>query len=294
MNVLRARWVLGFGAGAVLVACSGDSATLHFGSTDAGDLEATDAGDAGDAEDARVGTDDATIATDAGVANDAAGAHDSGEAHDAGAASDASDAADPGDAATSVWTACDVDAGVRNNLDEVGDDDCVFALAWFRENPASPSAPMYTTFLEKRDKSAGSCTEPKGCRVLTSGSYVSPSAFIARHDTEKLIVLAFDSKASTSDTARVVTYLAQIDWTGGQLLHAGQTAVTGATGTPPSGPDGSTVPTALSVDGNDVELVGTGFFQGATGSGPTFDATYLDFLEPYEQSNTLADYASRN
>jgi hypothetical protein len=86
-------------------------------------------------------------------------------------------------------------------------------------------------------------------------------------------------------------HLAQIDWKTGVDLHDGLMAVKG---TPPGANATSLRPTSMSLSvGYDVILDGTGDFPGATGDGPTFEATWSNFLAPRAKQPSPADAAAR-
>jgi hypothetical protein len=165
--------------------------------------------------------------------------------------------------------------------------DCTIKL-WTLQTANAP--PAYALYLEKADTTAGSCGEPKGYRTLWAPSYTLPNAFLATHPTDRrLFAVAFDHKNTQSGSSPVQLQMQQIDWVSGDDLHHGGMAVKGsAPGTPPVGS-----PTALTINGCDLTLEGTGDFPGAAGvDDGSWTAQYPGFLAPQTQPPTLADSAS--
>src|SRR5206468_665218 len=72
---------------------------------------------------------------------------------------------------------------------------CTIVLATIQDQVAPPS---WVIYLEKKDTTAGSCTEAKGYRTLFN-SFANPKAFLAESPLDPtLFVVAFDHKNTLS------------------------------------------------------------------------------------------------
>lgn len=222
---------------------------------------------------------DASATADAGASADS----DARNSPDGGAGSET------GTSAGLPWSATPPQ-GDRVTLDVAGDETCSFELAYIVENPGAQQH-QYATTLEKKDASPGSCADAKGFIVLAQHSYADPAGVVRRHSTDRIIAVAWVDRASADGNVASVMHLAQIDWKTGADLHDGLMAVKGAQ---PGAGATSLRPTTMNLSvGYDVILDGTGDFPGATGDGPTFEATWSTFLAPAPQQPSLADAATK-
>lgn len=186
------------------------------------------------------------------------------------------------------WSAT-LPEGTRVTLNIAGDEACSFELAYVVENPGAPQQ-QYTTTLEKKDASPGSCPDAKGFVILSQHSYADPAGVVRRHSTDQIIAVAWTEKASADVTVPNLMRLAQIDWKTGADLHEGIMMVKGAQAADPV----ALRPTSMNLSvGYDVILDGTGEFPGATGAGESFEATWVGFLSNAPQQPSAADSATR-
>lgn len=234
--------------------------------------------------------------TSAPVSADDAGAPDADAGADADADADGGATANP-DGGTGSETGADAlpwsatpPPGDHVTLDVAGDETCSFELAYYVENPGADQQ-QYTTTLEKKDTSPGSCPDAKGFVILTQHSYADPAGVVRRHSTDQIIAVAWVERAAADFNTPNVMRLAQIDWKTGADLHEGIMSVKGAQ---PDQPTPSLRPASMNLSvGYDVILDGTGDFPGATGDGPTFEATWGGFLSNAPQAPSQADAATR-
>lgn len=236
--------------------------------------------------------------------SDASGGNDTGADSGADAPSDApSDTTSDGDAAPRACTTGPTDAssraldvkwqitaptgtGTPTVVGSIVQTACTISLVTLQTATAPPA---YSIYLEKKDTTAGSCTEAKGYRVLFS-TFAAPAAFLARSPLDAtLFVVAYNHKNTPSGSSPVQLSMEQADWTTGDTVHAAGFAVIGSSQLIP--PAGS--PTALSTNGCDVTLEGTGTFPGASGTNTgAWTAQYVHFLAPEPQDPSLANTAA--
>jgi hypothetical protein len=205
-----------------------------------------------------------------------------------------SDGGTDGDAGTTAnaqpWSATPpAPDALRVTLDVAGDEMCSFELSYVVENPgANPQ--QYSTLLEKKDASPGSCPDAKGFIYLTQHSYADPAGVVRRHSTDQIIAVAWVERANADGNTPSALRLQQIDWKTGADLHDGIMSVKGA----PDQPIPTLRPTSMNLSvGYDVILDGTGAFPGATGAGDTFEATWSNFLGTAPQPAAQADSATQ-
>jgi hypothetical protein len=234
---------------------------------------------------AKVTASDGGADADAGADTAAASAAAAAAAADGGAGSETGTSAD-----ALPWSATPPQ-GARVTLDVAGDETCSFELAYVIENPGAQQQ-QYSTTLEKKDASPGSCPDAKGFVVLAQHSYADPAGVVRRHSTDRIIAVAWVDRASADGNVASTMHLAQIDWKTGVDLHDGVMAVKDAQ---PGAVATSLRPTSMNLSvGYDVILDGTGDFPGATGDGPTFEATWSNFLAPTPQQPSPADAAAKH
>ena len=235
----------------------------------------------------------APVTTDAGDADADGGATDPGA--DGGAPSaptnpDGGAGSETGTTPAALPWSATPPQGDRVTLDVAGDDTCSFELAYVVENPGAQQQ-QYSTTLEKKDTTPGSCPDAKGFVVLTQHSYADPAGVVRRHSTDQIIAVAWVERATADGNVLNTMHLEQIDWKTGVDLHDGIMSVKGAD---PGQPALSLRPTSMNLSvGYDVILDGTGDFPGATGAGPTFEATWSNFLSNAPQQPSQADSATQ-
>lgn len=268
----------------VLVVCAVPIAVLAVMEACGGDGGSTVTGDGG-SNDASMQQDGTVFTTDGG-----GGGTDAGGSTDAGTPTDA--AKDTGtvfDAGTPVWLPDPpTDAGTTTLGDTFSDVDCTFTLGVIQAG----GPPTYYLFLHKSDTTAGSCTEPKGYKLITTSTNHDPGGHLARVAGEKLLAVGYEYKQSPSGSATLFPGLMQVGYWGGHTLHTAVFALKGADagGPPPIGKNQTSV-TALSFTGHDATVTGTGWFPGAPNDSYT-TATWKGFVMNAYQSPSLADTAN--
>jgi hypothetical protein len=179
--------------------------------------------------------------------------------------------------------------GTRIVLGQNSQPDCTVDVGYITASGAIP--PRHAIFLEKRDSSPGSCSDPKGYRTLWVATYSVPHILLATHPTAPhLFVVAYDHKNTPSGSSPTQLDMEQVDWLTGDTVH---TASKFVKGTPPPAPPPPASPTALGIADCTVHLWGTGSFSGASGA-PTgqWVAHFHNFLAPLPQPPSPADTAS--
>ena len=165
--------------------------------------------------------------------------------------------------------------------------DCTVSVA--TQQIATQPAATWTTFLQKKDTTPGSCKEQLGYATLTAQSYSYPIIRLASHPSDpKLFLLAWSRKLSAEGTLGFT--MQQIDWATGSELRIASTYVKGK---PQTFPAPSAYPSSITINGCDVTLVGRGSFSGASGT-PTDEwvATYPAFVTAQRQPPSGATSAA--
>jgi hypothetical protein len=178
-------------------------------------------------------------------------------------------------------------AGVPAVISALTHGGCTVNVATVALTP--PGQPPSTgILLYKVDAQGGTCSQPKGFRLLGSTYAADPSVIVGQHSFDpRLFVVAFSTKGQSGGSPSILS-VAQYDFTTGETLHHAAFAVTGVQGGPP-GPSTATMVTVL---GCNLILRGSGTFAGATGNNTgVFSATYTGFLAPEAQPTSFADSA---
>jgi hypothetical protein len=264
---------------ASVAACVGSDVAVTSGTPDAGDDSSGGGGDA------HVGDD----TSDSSPGDDAS---DAGDAHDATPRACTTGPTDASSRALSVRWTVNPPSGNQAvvSVGSISTLTCTILLEYIE---TTGGVPFWNVYLEKKDTTAGSCTEPKGFRTLIQ-TYAAPTAFIAKSALDPtLFVIAYDHKNTPSGGSPIQLSMEQVDWNTGDTLHAGGMAVIGSQPNIPPTPSGS--PTALTATSCDVTLEGNNAtFPGATGTNNNLGwvAHYTHFLAPEPQDPTGANDAA--